>query len=233
MLGYLFFVASVGVLCGLFRVRGLVIVAAVLLLAWPTIYGIRDDLREDRGVAVSQEVSAADQLRVDVQLAQVAAIDVPVDLRQPGPADYLRYGLLPRQLDPDRPPITTGSDINQFLGGSANSSYNFLTLGNVYFFGGPLGVVIFYVCWALVAVVLLRWRQAPGPARLSLLCFAMGGPLLWSSSYPDTMIAFIQYTVSALPVFAVLFATRMPGRVQADRRDRSLDQGGVSTRPAR
>ncbi|MFI6266715.1 hypothetical protein [Micromonospora sp. NPDC051006] len=232
MLGYLFFVASVGALCGLFRARLLVVVAVVLFLAWPTMFALRNDLRENRGVAVAQESTATERLRVDIQLAQVAAVDVPVDLHQPKLAEYARYGLLPRLVDPDRPPITTGSDINQYLGGGANSSYNFLALGNIYFFSGPVGVVVFHACWSLVALVLLRWRRAPGPARLSVLCFAMGGPLLWSSTYPDTMIAFIQYTVSALPVFAMLFATRSAKEPDARQR-RHLDPSRMPAWPAR
>ncbi|MEO3773148.1 hypothetical protein [Micromonospora sp. B9E7] len=233
MLGYLFFVASVGAICGVFRARLLLVAAAVLFLAWPTMFALRNDLRADRGIAVSQDSSATGRLRVDAQLAQVATIDVPVNLRQPGLTDYVWYGLVPRLVDPDRPPITTGSDINQYLGGGASSSYNFLALGNIYFFSGPVGVVAFHACWALLAVILLRWRRAPGPARLSVLSFAMGGPLLWSSTYPDAMIAFVQYMVSALPVLAVVLATRTRSGGRDTLSGRTFDHGGVPAWPVR
>ncbi|MEH0936274.1 hypothetical protein [Micromonospora psammae] len=217
-IGYITFAAGAGAVCGLLRTRAVVAVGVVLLLAWPSLFAIRNEIRAQGGVAVSADVSAGDRLRVDLQLAEAGRYDVPVDVGQPGPTEFLRYGLVPRILDQERPMISTGALINQYLGGVATSSYSFLALGNVYFFDGWLGVLLYYIGWASLVVLLLR-RGAPGPVRLSLFCFVMGGPLLWSSTYPDSMIGFLQHAVAALPVFALLWLTRRrtPGRRAPDR----------------
>ncbi|MGC4794316.1 hypothetical protein ACLQ3H_09390 [Micromonospora saelicesensis] len=200
--------------------REVVILGVVLLLAWPTLFAVRNDIRVEGGVSVADDVSAQDRMRLDLQLAHAAEYDVPVDVGQPGPSEFVRYGLVPRILDADRPTISTGALINQYLGGSATSSYSFLALGNVYFLVGWLGVPVYFAGWAALALLLLRARGAPGPIRLSLFCFVLAGPLLWSSGYPDAMIAFLQHTVAALPVFVLLLLLkkRMPGRHSVDRK---------------
>ncbi|MGC4783722.1 hypothetical protein OHQ88_16285 [Micromonospora zamorensis] len=220
LFGYLSFAAGAGAICGLFRVREVALLGAAILLAWPTLFALRNDIRTDGGVSVAYDVTAGDRLRLDLQLAHAADHDVPVDVGQPGPTEFVRYGLVPRILDPDRPAISTGALINQYLGGAATSSYSFLALGNLYFLVGWLGVPLYYAGWSALAVLLLRARGAPGPIRLSLLCFVLAGPLLWSSGYPDAMIAFLQHMVAALPVFAVLLLLRgrMRGRHAIDGR---------------
>ncbi|MEG3633608.1 hypothetical protein [Micromonospora palythoicola] len=209
-----FFVAGAGALCGIFRMRNLAACAVVLFLAWPATFEYRNALREERGIAVDSHISAADRLRVDSQLTVVADIEVPVDLGQPGPADYLRYGLVPRLLDPDRPAISTGQQINQFLGGGPTSAYTFLLLGNIWFFNGAIGVVVVHAFWAAVAAVLLRWRGVPGPGRLILFCLVLSGPLLWSNTYPDSSIGFLQHVTSGIPVFVLLWLTRVSFRTE-------------------
>ncbi|MFD6565563.1 hypothetical protein [Micromonospora profundi] len=235
LFGYLAFVAGAGAICGLLRVRGVVILGAVLLLAWPTLFSLRNDIRVDGGVDVADDVTAGDRLRFDLQLGHAAELDVPVDVGQPGPSEFLRYGLVPRILDPDRPAISTGSLINYYLGGSPTSSYSFLALGNVYFFVGWLGVPLYYGGWAAVAVLLLRAGGAPGPIRLSLLCFVLAGPLLWSRAYPDAVIAFLQHVVAALPVFAVLalLKVRTRGRHAVNRMPEVRLSKDTDLRPAR
>ncbi|MET8085473.1 hypothetical protein [Micromonospora sp. NPDC005197] len=205
-----FFMAATGALCGVFRLRYLVVCAVVLFLAWPAVFEHRNNIREDRGVAVDTTVTATDRLRLDSQLSVVAGFDVPVDLGQPGVTDYLRYGLVPRVLDPDRPVLSTGQRINLYIGGGSTSAYTFLLLGNIWFFDGPVGVVAVHAFWAAVAAMLLRWRGPPGPVRLSLFCLVLFDPLLWSNTYPDSTISFLQHVVAALPVFVLLGLTRRP-----------------------
>lgn len=218
LMGFISFVAAAGVICGVIRVRYLVVTAALLFLVWPAMFEIRNAIRTDHGVAVSEQVTAGDRARLDLQLAPLADISVPVDLSRPGLADYLRYGVLPRVVDPDRPALSTGQAINQYLGGGPTSAYTFLSIGNIYLFEGPTGVVVFHGVWAAVVGFLLRWRGAPGPFRLSILCLILTNPLLWSSTYPDSMISLVQHTVSVLPVFYVLVTTRRrPSTVDARR----------------
>ncbi|MGC4759568.1 hypothetical protein [Micromonospora trifolii] len=208
LVALLFFVASTGALCGVFRLRYLALCAVLLFVAWPAVFEHRNALREDRGVAVDTKVTATDRLRLDSQLSLVAGFDVPVDLGQPGVTDYLRYGLVPRVLDPDRPAISTGQRINQYIGGGPTSAYTFLLLGNIWFFDGAIGVVAVHAFWAAVAAVLLRWRGTPGPIRLSLFCLVLFDPLLWSNTYPDSTIGFLQHVVAATPVFVLLGLSR-------------------------
>ncbi|WP_030489240.1 hypothetical protein [Micromonospora chokoriensis] len=208
LVALLFFVASTGALCGVFRLRYLALCAVLLFVAWPAVFEHRNALREDRGVAVDTKVTATDRLRLDSQLSLVAGFDVPVDLGQPGVTDYLRYGLVPRVLDPDRPAISTGQRINQYIGGGPTSAYTFLLLGNIWFFDGAIGVVAVHAFWAAVAAVLLRWRGTPGPIRLSLFCLVLFDPLLWSNTYPDSTVGFLQHVVAATPVFVLLGLSR-------------------------
>ncbi|MEU7925675.1 hypothetical protein [Micromonospora sp. NPDC049801] len=208
LVALVFFMAATGALCGVFRLRYLVLCAVVVFLAWPAVFEQRNSIREDRGVAVDTKVTATDRLRLDSQLSVVAGFDVPVDLGQPVATDYLRYGLVPRVLDPDRPAISTGQRINQYIGGGPTSAYTFLLLGNIWFFDGPAGVVAVHAFWAAVAAVLLRWRGAPGPIRLSLFCLVLFDPLLWSNTYPDSTISFLQHVVAAIPVFVLLALSR-------------------------
>ncbi|MFE9194122.1 hypothetical protein ACFYL6_31395 [Micromonospora sp. NPDC007208] len=210
LVALVFFMAATGALCGVFRLRYLALCAVVLFLAWPAVFEHRNAIREDRGVAVDTKVTAKDRLRLDNQLSLVAGFDVPVDLGQPGVTDYLRYGLVPRVLDPDRPAISTGQQINQYIGGGPTSAYTFLLLGNIWFFDGPTGVVAVHAFWAAVAAVLLRWRGPPGPIRLSLFCLVLFDPLLWSNTYPDSTISFLQHVVAAMPVFVLLGLSRRP-----------------------
>ncbi|WP_328383957.1 hypothetical protein OHQ88_16300 [Micromonospora zamorensis] len=228
LLGFISFLAAVGVISGVVRARYLAVAAVVLALAWPALFELRNEVRQGGGVSVSEQVTADDRLRLDLQVSAVAHHRVPVDVPQPGPGDYLRYGLVPRVLDPDRPTISTGAVISQYLGSSATSAYSFLALGNIYFLNGPWGVVVVYGLWSTLVVLLLRSGGAPGPVRLGALCFALAGPLLWSSTYPDSMIAFIQHLVSAVPVFVLLRLTSRSGTSVRRRHAGKRCQAGVA-----
>ncbi|QKW13098.1 hypothetical protein [Verrucosispora sp. NA02020] len=208
LMGYLTFVVALAALCGLLHTRFVVIAVVALFLIWPTMYAARNEIRTDGGVAVDEEVTSADRLRFDLQVTRASEYDVPVDIERPGPSEIVRYGLLPRALDPDRPALSTGARINEYLGGTSTSAYTFLALGTIYFLDGPWGVVVFYTGWALVGVLLLRAGGPPGPIRLALFGFVVASPLMWSKVYPESMISFVQFSVAALPVLLLLRLTR-------------------------
>jgi hypothetical protein len=212
VISYAVFVAFTGTLFGIIRIRQVVVGTAVLLLLWPTIFAVRNDLRESSGFQVATEVSAGDRLRFDLQVTQAATHQVPVDVGQPGITEILAYGLVPRALDPDRPPVATSAKINRYLYGNEKSSYSFLPLGDLYFLEGPLAVSLFYGVWALIVALLLRYRGGPGSLRASLLCLAMALPLGWFSIFPDSVIGFLQGAVAALPVYGVLWWRARTGR---------------------
>jgi hypothetical protein len=210
---YATFVAFVGVVFGIVRAKHIGIAAAVLLIAWPTIFTLRNEIRKADGITVSETVSAQDRLRFDVQVARPSYFEVPVDVGQPGIAEMLRYGAIPRVLDPNRPTISTGAKINAYLDGNAKSAYTFLPIGTIYFLDGPAALPVFYGAWAFATVLLLRTRGGPGPIRLCVFCLAAAGPLNWCSTYPDSMIGMVQTIVSALPICgAVALLQRIDGK---------------------
>ncbi|MFG2063053.1 hypothetical protein ACGFIK_16715 [Micromonospora sp. NPDC048871] len=208
LIGFLSFLLAVTAICGVVRPRFVIAAVLVLFLVWPTIFAQRNEVRVGGGYAVDERISASDRLRFDLQVSRASDYEVPVDIGRPGLPEIVRYGVVPRILDPDRPALSTGARINEFLGGSPTSAYTFLALGTIYFLDGPWGVILFYSGWALAVVALMRIRGAPGPVRLAYLCFVMATPLVWSATYPESMIAFVQYSVAALPVFLIIHLTR-------------------------
>ncbi|WP_199516382.1 hypothetical protein [Nucisporomicrobium flavum] len=210
VIGFLTFVGLFGLLLGVVRLRFMMIGVVVILLVWPTVFAIRNEIREKGGVAVSEDVSAEDRLRFDLQIAGVAKFKVPAPVPgRPGVDEMLRYGLIPRFLDADRPLLSTGARINSYLGGDETSSYTFLPLGTIYFLDGPDGVVLFFALWSFIVLLLLRTgNPGPGAVKLCILSLAIAGPLGWTNTYPDSIAAFIQSMVSAGPILVALIVLR-------------------------
>lgn len=206
------------------------IVSAVgaLAVVWPTVYAVRNQLRVADGVDVDQGVSAADRLRFDEQIARAAEYGPGHDLGQPGLAEAVRYGLVPRFLDPGRGAVSSGNLINEFLGGVSFSSYNFLPVATAWFFWGTAAVVLLYAGLATIVTALRPWRSIGGrPVALIVLTLVLSGPLSWFGTMPDTVIVLLQTLVSAFPVLLLLrlWAKRTPDRTQ--QRPRSV---GVTVR---
>jgi hypothetical protein len=185
----------------------------VLAVVWPTVYAIRNQLRVASGIDVSEDVSASDRLRFDEQIVRAADYGPGHDLGQAGLGEVLRYGLVPRFLDPSRDGLSSGNLINEFLGGVSFSSYTFLPVATAWFFWGTLAVVLLYAGYATVVMVLRPWRAvAERPYALMVLTLVMSGPLSWFGTPPDTSISLLQTLVSTLPVFFLLqlWARRAP-----------------------
>ncbi|MFI5932975.1 hypothetical protein [Actinoplanes sp. NPDC051494] len=205
IVNYISFTIFAGLLLGLLRIKFVATFGLCLVLIWPVVFSIRNEIRESGGVAVDSDVTAQDRLRFDEQLTAASAYSVPA--RLPGEmrtSDILRYGLVPRVLDPGRPALSTGNLINEYMGGTRTSSYNFLAVGTVYFIEGPYGLMIFYSGWALAFVLLLRTRGGPGPVRLAVALMAIPGPLGWANTHPDALTGYLQSLLAALPVFLAL-----------------------------
>ncbi|MER5455105.1 hypothetical protein ABT008_09985 [Micromonospora sp. NPDC002389] len=217
MMAYLFFLMAVAAICGLLYSRFVVVAVLALFLLWPTVYAARNDLRADGGVRIDEAVTSADRLRLDLQVTQASEYDTPVDIERPGLPQVVRYGLVPRMLDPDRPALSTGARINEYMGGTSTSAYSFLALGTIYFLDGAWGVVLYFTGWAFVGVLLLRAGGAPGPVRLAVFSFVVAAPLMWSKVYPESMISFVQFTVAALPVLLLVSLNRSRSRTAPQR----------------
>lgn len=212
LIGFVIFAVTLLLYTGVIDLRMAGAVALVVLIAWPSLFALRNEDRVSGGVAVSSSLGAFDRLRYDLQITRADGLGHTIEIETPGPADILRYGLVPRFLDPGRPESSTGARINVYLGGSATSSYSFLSATNLYVLDGPVATSLFYVMWAVALSILLRGGRRVTPLRVMYLGFAVAGPLGWFTTYPDSSIGLIQGIVSTAPVALFVLASRIqPG----------------------
>ncbi|MCC2594328.1 hypothetical protein LKO27_13025 [Tessaracoccus sp. OS52] len=209
------FLATFALLFGVVRARIVVVAVLAVLIAWPTVFEIRNQLREAAGVTVSDSVDAFDRLRFDLQYSRALELHTPLDLEVPGflqhptPWDLLRYGLVPRFVDPDRDEVSTGRVLNVALGGSRESSYSFGPVTNAYVLEGPVYLFFYYVAVSLLVAVIWRRGARITPIRMVLLALMFHGPLGWFSTFPDNLIGTLQDLASSLPLIVTLSFLRM------------------------
>jgi len=201
----------------LIRFRTIIAVMLVVLVIWPVFFEVRNQIRSDRGIAVSAQVDAADRLRYDLQIARADGIPPGLDLGQlDDPLEILRFGLIPRVLDSDRSEVSTGRLINQYLGGTATSAFTFLPVTTSYVLGNWYGTVMLYAWWSIFTFVLLRNGARSSPYRVVIFAFLLVGPLNWFSVHPDSAIGFLQDLVAASPVLLfIAFHTRQRTRLRS------------------
>lgn len=221
LISFTVFAVLVLLYVGAVRVRHCITIAVFMLLIWPTLFSLRNDARISAGVRVSSSVSAYDRIRYDQQITEGARLPVGVDIGQPEGLELVRYGLVPRFIDPSRPPLTTGRRINQLLGGSDTSSYTFLPVATLYVLEGPWRTAFYYAGAALVLSLMLRAGSHVTPLRLVGLALIIQGVLGWLGTYPDNLIGTLQGAVAFLPI-AVLVVLRHHTR--QGRLDRGLDE---------
>lgn len=204
LISYLIFLMAMSLYFGLLKVRHCLLIALVVLAIWPTIFALRNQLRTEAGVLVSNQIDAFDRLRYDQQIARAESLPVGLDLGQPSLIEIVRYGVLPRFIDVDRPSISTGALINAYLGGSAKSSLTFLPVTTLYILEGPFQTILFYAGLALAAGLLLRSGSALSPVRIMMFSLILSGPLDWFATYPDSTIGAIQGAIACLPIIAAI-----------------------------
>lgn len=203
---------TMALLLGLIRARVLVVVFLVALALWPAVFELRNEIRTAAGVAVDESVGAYDRLRFDEQIARADGLRVPLELGQPGIVDIVRYGVVPRALDPGRPQVSTGRLINVALGGGPTSAYSFLPVTTTYVLVGPAPLFAWYAGLALLVRLVWYEGRRLTPARTVILTVLMAGPLGWFSTYPDQVIGAIQTLVAGIPLFVVLALVRSSRR---------------------
>lgn len=205
----LVYLVVLAVFAGTLKVRHCVVAVVTVMLLWPSVYQLRNDIREQSGVRVVATIGAYDRLRYDEQISRAAQIsEVPIEIGQPDLVDILRYGLVPRLLDPDRPSLGTAKKINAYLGGGTTSAYTFLPVTTVYVLQGAVQTVIFYAALAVILAVALRCGTRLTPARLVVFGLVSSGPLGWFTSYPDETILSIQGVLAAIPLLVILGHSR-------------------------
>jgi hypothetical protein len=209
-MSYLLAMAFGAVLAGVVRLRWVVVAAVAVALAWPTIHALRQENRLRYGITdynLRAQASPEQRLQLDKNIALAADIDTPADVGQPGLVQILKFGLLPRLLDPDRPELATGKRVSVALGGAPNTSFGFTTLGNVYVLSGHVDVIVFVVVFALLMGVLLRLRGV-APFVLSVL---VARECFWiDAGYPDSIAGLLAGAMAM--VIALFFTVGLGGR---------------------
>lgn len=194
-----------GFFLGIVRVRWLALGALAVAVVWPPFYQLRNEIRLERGVQVSETVSATDRFALDRLVASGHGLGTGQDVGQLSPLEVFRYGLIPRVLDPSRPSLDTGSVINErLLNGSPDSSATFLQVATPYvLYGAVATVLIMGITATLVALIMDvgRWLS---PYAYIVVLIVLTSALSWTGSYPDSFAAALQQIVAALPIFALL-----------------------------
>lgn len=217
------FVAMFFVLFGVIKIRHLLVSVVLVLVTWPTIFAVRNTMRLATGIVVDDSVSAFDRLRFDEQFARAQELPVPLEVNAPGflqdpsVADYLRYGIIPRFMDPNRDVVSTGAIINLALGGDSTSTYTFGPVTTIYVLQGAMYLFLFYLVLALLVNLAWRGGNRLTPVRIMILAFLLSGPLGWFSILPDAAIGFGQAMVASIPLLVVLRLLRIHGDQKAQR----------------
>lgn len=199
---------------GVIGIRHCVMAGIAILVLWPTIYALRNEARVAGGVAVSSRMGAFDRLRYDLQITRGADLGHGIDIATPGPLEIIRYGLVPRFLDPGRPSLSTGVALNVYLGGTSESAYTFLPVATAYVLEGPAVVALLYGAWAVFVRLLMKCGNYVTWTRISLLALLIDGPLGWFATYPDATIGFVQSVVSLGLVGLLVGCLRLSARTR-------------------
>ncbi|MBU8650168.1 hypothetical protein KM867_05870 [Micrococcus luteus] len=198
---YTIFVAVMLLLTGLLTPRAGLMFALLLVVLWPALYLVRNAIRMDLGVWVSQDLGAYDRLGYDRQVARAADFEPGVDIGQIGAGDIFRFGLIPRILDPERPSLNTAFLINsELLGGTSTSASTFLAAGTALVLLGVGGFLILYLVIGALPSAVFDGPRRPGAYSFCLLAVVVAGPLDWFSYYPDSIVGSLQQVVYLIPV---------------------------------
>jgi hypothetical protein len=198
LMDFAFTVGAGMVLVGFLRPRWLWVGLAVAVLVWPTLYEARNTARLEvagsAAVPVPSDLQAQDRLREDLLLQQAAVFGRLSEVDQPSVVEILRFGLIPRVLDPDRGELPSGKALSAALGGSSRSSSTFTVLGTVWSLnGGYLGVAAYVGAVSAVMTALCRRLT---PTRLAM-AMSLASLMVWIESvYPDNVVGTLQAVVS-------------------------------------
>jgi hypothetical protein len=209
------------VLVGFFRPRWLWVGIVVAILAWPTLYSVRNATRQDVAGAQFGPLFGPDaqsRLREDLLLEEAAIVGDAFSVPQPSAVDILRFGLIPRALDPNRGEISTSKALNVAMGGSSSSAMTFTTIGTIWSLdGGFVGVMIY--CGFVAAAFSLVYRHMT-PIRIAIAVFLVYHLIWIETTFPDNIAAVLQGLVSlaaAWAMTAVLRGWRVNAALRPDR----------------
>jgi hypothetical protein len=200
---YVLTVLVLAVFVRLIRLRVIVGVLLLVPLLWPPIYDLRDTLRREFTGESSVSANAAlDRLQLDKQMAAIdRLVPRPDGLEPPTISTLIRTGLLPSFIDPNRPPIDTGSRLSVALGGSPTNSQSATLFGNAYIFDGWVGVALLSASLALAMGFAMR-RKSPWALAFVALIYLYG--LSFNAGYPNFAPQILQASVGMLLAYLLV-----------------------------
>ncbi|MFY1631803.1 hypothetical protein ACN27F_34385 [Solwaraspora sp. WMMB335] len=207
-------------LLGLVRVRTVLAVVLAGLLLWPMAITVRNEVRMAAGAVQYRDYDAYGRLRLDTLIGSAAGHPVPIDVGQPDLLTMARYAVLPRMLDRDRPQVSTGRLLDTFRGGSGQSSYTFLSVGNLWLLTGPAGMMLFFAVVAAYLGLLLATRS--GPFKLAAAVLVIEDLVLVGMMYPDSIAGHLQALVALGAAYLVV---RLAGGARRADRGSPTDRG--------
>jgi hypothetical protein len=180
----------------LIRLRWVVVVVIAGALLWPPLYNLRNNVRIVEGGNVTEIGlhQASSRLRLDLEFSQVASVPhIPIAIDHDSPLTLIRYGLLPRLVDPSRPPLRTASELSVALGSTSTNSDSLTSVGDIYVENGWLGVLMVYAVIAALAAWFIRRRSPWSMCMLGLLI----SQAVWiESTWPIVVPSVLQGLVS-------------------------------------
>jgi len=210
---YLLFLVFLLVYIGIIRIRTVIICLLIVLIAWPTFYSLRNQIREASGVRVLQSQSAVDRIRFDLQAGRAADFSPGQDIGQLTILDIPRYAVIPRVLDPDRPILGTARLINYYLfGGTDTSASSFLPVATTWVLYGSKGLILLYSGWAVLGWVIIHNGKQVTITRLVLFGFFLFNPMGWFTIYPESAVGFIQNCIAQVPLMLLVFSVQSINR---------------------
>lgn len=212
------------ILVRLIRLRWVVLIVIAAPLVWSPLYNLRNDVRLSVGGNVTEIGlhQAPSRLRLDLEFGQIAEFPhIPIAIGHDSAFTLIRYGLLPRALDPSRPPLRTGSDLSVALGSSSTSSDTLTTVGDIYVEYGWHYVMFVFAGIAAIVAWTIRRR---GPWSMCILGLLVSQALWIESTWPNIVPAVLQGTVS-LGVVWLLY--RCWPSTRRDRPQLVADLGGA------
>ncbi|MDQ1357141.1 MAG: hypothetical protein QOJ52_1994 [Acidimicrobiaceae bacterium] len=144
------------------RIRWIVIAAFLLPIALPPLYSLRNGLRVQAGgvQGFSGTQTIATRLRLDLDMGQLRNFAVvPAKIGQPSFGTLVRFGLLPRIFDPQRPNLSTAEQLSVAIGGSSVSSASLTPLGEAYVLSSWAGIVGLVALTTLAIAIGVRMQS--------------------------------------------------------------------------
>ena len=215
------------ILSGLIRLRFLLVLVMLIPLVWPTVYEYRDSVRRQIGGSLSA-VSADDpteRLQLDEQMSLLEELAPHrQDLEGPSALTIIRTGLLPRLIDPNRPPLDTASQLSVATGSAESNSRSATFLGNVFLFTGMWGVMFTGAGLAVMMGMALRRSYSPWALMFVGLVYLTG--ISFNAAYPKGVVALLQAIESMLVAYLLTrYLSRNVERATPATREAPPDKG--------